>query len=431
MNAARNEHTLDRRSFLRLAGASGAAVTLSTAGTAVAAHRRTGDRLRVYTLVVDGCRPDEISPALTPRLHRLRNAGTTYPQARSLPVMETIPNHVMMMSGVRPDRSGVPANSVYDRDEGTVRDLDRPSDLRFATLLDRLRGTGRITGSVLSKEYLHGIFGERASVRWEPAPVIPVSEHAPDAATVDALVSMVDHADPDLVFANLGDVDRVGHGDVSGTTLQAARTSALASTDRQVGRFVDHLVNTGRWSSSVLMVLADHSMDWSLPHKVVSLQPAMEADPMLAGRVVIAQNGGADLLSYTGPAELRADAVARMRRIASSTEGVLAVHDPADLRLGAEAGDLVAYCLPGWRFTDPTVVSNPIPGNHGHPITEPIPFFVSGGHPAVRRSEMSAAPARTVDVAPTVGSLFHLAEPAGGYDGAARLDAFDTAALHQ
>ncbi|RCW45738.1 putative AlkP superfamily pyrophosphatase or phosphodiesterase [Halopolyspora algeriensis] len=429
MTRARHEHTLDRRTFLRLAGAGGAAVTLSTSGTALAGGASQGERLRVYTVVVDGCRPDEITPVLTPRLHRLRNAGTTYPRARSLPVMETIPNHVMMMSGVRPDRSGVPANSVYDRAEGVVRDLDRPSDLTFPTLLDRLRGTGRVTGSVLSKEYLYGIFGQRASVRWEPKPVIPVSEHAPDAATVDALISMVDHADPDLIFTNLGDVDRVGHGDVTGTTLQAARTSALAATDLQVGRFVDHLVHTGRWSSSILLILADHSMDWSLPHRAVSLQPVMDADPMLVGHVVIAQNGGADLLSYTGPADRRADAVDRMRTIASSTEGVLAVHAPADLRLGTEAGDLVAYCLPGWRFTEPTVVSNPIPGNHGHPVTEPIPFFVSGGHPAVRLGEISAAPARTVDIAPTVGSLFQLTEPAGGYDGTARLDAVDTAAL--
>jgi predicted AlkP superfamily pyrophosphatase or phosphodiesterase len=29
-----------------------------------------------------------------------------------MPVMETIPNHVMMMTGVRPDRSGVPAHAV-------------------------------------------------------------------------------------------------------------------------------------------------------------------------------------------------------------------------------------------------------------------------------------------------------------------------------
>ena len=46
--------------------------------------------------------------------------------ARSLPVMETIPNHVMMMTGCRPDRNGVPANSIYDRADGAIRDCGRP-----------------------------------------------------------------------------------------------------------------------------------------------------------------------------------------------------------------------------------------------------------------------------------------------------------------
>ena len=39
-----------------------------------------------------------------------------------------------------------------------MRELDRPTDLRFPTLLERLNATGRTTGTVLSKEYLYGIF---------------------------------------------------------------------------------------------------------------------------------------------------------------------------------------------------------------------------------------------------------------------------------
>src|SRR5690606_31057049 len=169
--------TLSRRSFLLATGASGAAVALSA--TSTTAWASSTPDLRVYVLVVDGCSPEEITPQLTPNLHRLRSCGTNYPQARSLPVMETIPNHVMMMSGVRPDRSGVPANSIYDREAGVVRTLDQPTDLRAPTLLDRLHDRGLVTGSVLSKEYLHGIFGDRATVRWEPDPVVPISGHAP------------------------------------------------------------------------------------------------------------------------------------------------------------------------------------------------------------------------------------------------------------
>lgn len=417
----------DRRQFLRLAGAGSAAVVLSAApGTSWAGPTTNPGtaRTRTYVLVVDGCRPDEITPELTPRLAALRAAGTNFPAARSLPVMETIPNHVMMMTGVRPDRSGVPANSVYDPAEGAARDMDRETDLRFPTLLERLRDSGFTTASVLSKKYLYGIFGTRASYRWEPYPLLPVTGHAPDAATMDALLAIVSGPDPDFTFTNLGDVDRMGHSDLTGTTLQAARTAALADTDLQVGRLVDHLVDTGKWESSVLVVLADHSMDWSLPTNVVSVDLILQARPDLRSSITVAQNGGADLLYWTGPSEQKAAGLPAVRSLVESHPGVLSVQAPAELRLGAEAGDLVAFCRAGWRFSDPYIVSNPIPGNHGHPATEPIPFFISGGSPRVLRGRTSSDPARTVDVAPTVGALYGLKAPSGGYDGVARTTAF-------
>lgn len=412
---------VSRRTLLIGAAGAGAGVI---AGIGPAAAATALSALRVYVLVLDGCQPGEITPALTPRLAALRASGTDYPAAQSLPVMETIPNHVMMMSGVRPDRSGVPANSVYDRAAGRVRELDRSTDLRAGTLLERLRARGIPTGSVLSKDYLYGIFGTRASYRWEPEPIVPVSGHAPDVFTMNALLAMVDGPDPRMVFANFGDIDRYGHSDVTGpTTVRAARTAALAQTDLQIGRFVDRLKAKGTWASSVVVVLADHSMDWSTPVGFVTLTPVLAADPLLAGRVVIAQNGGADLLYWTGPAAQRSAAVARMRALAAAQPGVLSVHPPAELRLPALAGDLVAYVRPGWRFSDPQPVSNPLPGNHGHPATLPIPFFVSGGWSRLRRGATSRAPARTVDIAPSVGALFGLPAPAGGYDGAVRAEA--------
>lgn len=141
----------------------------------------------------------------------------------------------------------------------------------------------------------------------------------------------------------------------------------------------------------------------------------------LAGRVKIAQNGGADLLYWTGPAASCDDALQRMRVLARRTDGVLAVKEPGALGLGDQAGDLVAYCRSGWRFSDPAPVSNPIPGNHGHPATGPIPFFITGGSRLVRRRTTSSREARTIDVAPTVSEVFGLDAPRGGYDGVSRL----------
>ena len=408
-----------RRTFVT-AGAAGLLFS-SLASPATAAAR---GRKRAYVLVVDGCRPDEITPALTPTLAALRDGGLNHPRATSLPVMETIPNHVMMMTGLRPDRSGVPANTIYDRALGDTREMDRPRDIRCRTVIGRLNQAGFTTGTVLSKEYLYGIFGGRATHRWEPQPIIPVSGHAPDTFTMDATLSMIEEFDPNLVFVNLGDVDRMGHADETGPVdVKALRQAALADTDAQVSRFVDLLKSSGRWKNSVVIVLADHSMDWSNPDKVISLTGPLQDDPFLAGKVEIAANGGADLLYWTGPAADRDRAVRRMRAVAAEVPGVLAAYDRRldALRLGPEAGEVVVYCRSGWRFTEPDPSGNPIPGNHGHPATRPIPFFIGGGHPAVPRRTASSELARTVDVAPTVGAFFGVGRPRGGYDGRNRL----------
>jgi hypothetical protein len=408
-----------RRTFLKVAGAGGAALTFSAplGAERAAAGTRPALANRAYVIVVDGCRPDEIDSGLMPNLRALRAGGLHFPQGRSLPIMETIPNHVMMMTGVRPDRNGVPANSIYDRALGAERTLELPTDLKATTLMTLARKHGMTAGSVLSKEYLYGIFGRNATYRWEPGPIVPVSGHAPDPFTMDAALSIVEEFDPHLVFVNLGDVDRVGHTDLTGgLSLELLRRTALVATDLQVKRFVDMLKSTGRWERSLVVVLADHSMDWSLPHKVVSLSSPFAADPLLKGKVAVAQNGGANLVYWTGPASQRQAGVDRIVAIAKAQAGVLGVYDRArvpSLRLGANAGDVVVYCRAGWRFSDPHVLANPIPGNHGHPTTEPIPFFLAGGHPAVPRGRTSPLVATTVDVTPTVAHFLGLPFPTG------------------
>lgn len=413
---------LGRRTLLKVAGAGGAGLVFSSVAGASGAAAVAAKK-RAYVIVIDGCRPDEIARGRLPTVKALRDRGTWYPRARSLPIMETLPNHVMMMTGVRPDRNGVPANDIYDRARQTVRKMDRPSDVWVPTIIEQLNRTGRTTGTVLSKEYLYGVFGDRATHRWEPFPVVPISGHAPDAYTMDAAVAMVTEFDPSFMFVNLGSVDRMGHMDLTGTTLRAARTSALSRADNEIKRFVDLLKSTGRWERSLLVILADHSMDWSTPDKVVSLAGLYDTDPTLAGNYVIADNGGADLVYWTGPESGKPAAIARMRRLALQHDGVLAAHDRAAtgwLRLGKRGGDVVVYCKAGWRFSDPGLLDNPIPGNHGHPATRPIPFFLSGGHPRVRRGARTAW-ARTIDVAPTVGAFFGVAAPRTGWEGKSRL----------
>ena len=90
--------------------------------------------------------------------------------------------------------------------------------------------------------------------------------------------------------------------------------------------------------------------------------------------------------------------------------------------LAIAVGVAVPYAL-RLRRPRPLVVvtTSGIAGNHGRPATYPIPFFLTGGHPAVPRRVTSSGHARTQDVAPTVAAFFGVAAPRGGWDGRSRL----------
>ena len=82
-------------------------------------------------------------------------------------------------------------------------------------------------------------------------------------------MTMIEEFDPNLVFINLGDVDRRGTPTSPAAASRCSPRVRLRSgdTDLQVGRFVTLLKDSGRWQNSVVIVLADHSMDWSDPDR--------------------------------------------------------------------------------------------------------------------------------------------------------------------
>ena len=417
---------ITRREALAGAGllaAVGATVLADPAPVWAEPVRPVADDLDLYVIVTDGMRPDELNPVQAPTLHRWASEGTRYARASSVMIAETLPNHAAMVTGVLPARNGVPANSIWDRALGDERTLDRPDDLRAPTVLDRIRTeAGLTTASVLSKDNLHGLFGGRASVQWAPFPLVPITDHSLDWFTIEALKQTVTDHSPRFTFVNLGDMDRFGHMDLSGTSLRLARNQAVANSDHKLWEFEQFLRATGRWERSVLIVLADHGMDWSQPLNLISAAGAIEADPALRGRFGIAQNGGADTFAYLGPAGERDAALARLREVVGALPGVNRLYAPSELSLGERAGDLVATCHAGWRFSDPTPFSNPIPGNHGHEVTLGIPFFIGGGHGIVRRGQVVERPVWTVDVGSTVARLFGLDHRS--MDGAPALEAF-------
>ncbi len=455
--------------------------------------------LTVVVAVVDSLMPSDIGPQ-TPTLQELIAQGTLYPESRSVFSAETIPNHVAMMTGVVPQRSGIPTNNFIDFDgSGEERDLSLPEKLTAKTLFtfitDRCGAEGSPThlrhGATLSKKYLYEIFaGDAADPQrqnddpavfnvapashWDPTSsplyIGPGSEHTPDIPTMTQALTQL--PDLDFHFINLGDVDRSAHAGG-----EVARIAVLADTDLMLGRLVSQLQSEGRWDSTVLIVVSDHGMDYTLPGPVqgLSVQPLLNQMAACYAPMQAVQNGGTDSIYVTDrtrPLAERQAAVRAVRACVLGTADCDALCAGASRPYNAEnvaygwytqddptdpagtmpdsirskhphLGDLVLVAAGGLKFSEPDESGNPIPGNHGQLATVHNFMLVTGGSPWVRKGQVVAASAanpgpldrlpeqsETIDVAPTVAWLLGLGlrdrdfPDGAGFDGRVLGEAF-------
>jgi hypothetical protein len=375
------------------------------------------------------------------------------------------------VTGNYPDRTGIVGNNWPEPETGEVVGASFPEQLQSKTLFTLIdeQCPELTTASVTSKDDLFTIFqGDRNGdgqtdvdvnfANLDDPTFIPGLGLTPDIRTAAEARRVSTELDPDFMFVNLGLVDRIGHVDAIGGATTPTGSRPLArdvqrtETDLQLRLIVEQLQAEGKWDSTAFIVTADHSMDWSLPTSTVSLFPQFEDDPLLAGKVFVAQNGGAALYSLLDRADPQADELlARMREIAVATEGVdeALFREPNPLAGGEEffvgrvhpdwhrthprSGDLLVTVNDGLRLTEPGPFSNPIPGNHGMASTLRIPTLVSGGLDVVQRTVApttddpfvrSPDQAENVDVAPTAAWLLGVDPPAGGFDGRALEEAF-------
>jgi len=260
---------------------------------------------------------------------------------------------------------------------------------------------------------------------------------------------------------SFGSIDRTGHVDPVGGATAVLPTDAspllrdtqLVRTDALLRTFVEELRRSDRWSSTVLMITADHSMDFSSPLSTITLADDIAADPLLADRFTIAQNGGAALYSLRDRKEPQGPArLAKLRSIAVATEGVdealyrqpnsadggqphwVGRMHPDWHQTGERSGDLLLTVQDGRRVSEPAMTSNPIPGNHGMTSTLRIPIIVSGGLGVKQQLVAPAAPvsgavrlpaqAENVDLGTTAAWLLGARPPAAGFDGRVLSEAF-------
>jgi ectonucleotide pyrophosphatase/phosphodiesterase family member 5 len=459
---------MQRRTFLKRMLAGGLVAAASPTGVwARVANEGTGP-VRVYLIVVDGLRADEVP--LMPQLHALSQTGTFYPQGRAEMVAETTTNHMSMLTGMRATRHGMPANTVATL---PVRPSDEPRYTKADSILTLMRrqAPDLVSATIGAKTYVADLAKHDRTADGETdatytnTPLLPVTlDSAPDEEIGTEAVRVSRELDPDFLFVNLGDVDRVGHVDETGGASDgqapAFRITTLLRADAQLRSLVGELQSSGRWEHTVFIVTADHAMDWSRRDQGINLAPLFEADDLLRGEVLAAMNGGASLYALRSPDEPRAlERLARMRTIAAGVHGVRDVlyirPNPLDggarhwvgrvyphWGLGGDfAGDLLVTVEEGYRLghstSAPAAFANPIPGNHGHPATLPIPVVVAGGWEGVNQAVAEApaglsptdehpGQARNIDLVPTAAWLLGLHPPPGGFDGRVLDEPFST-----
>jgi predicted AlkP superfamily pyrophosphatase or phosphodiesterase len=226
---------------------------------------------KVVLAVIDGLRPDAITPERMPTLHGLLRRGWQAAKANTIRPSVTVAALTSLATGVSPEKHGLSSASLQSL--GKVQGLKPlPLELRrlgveTSVVTTQLSGSARwLTGALLR---LGGV------TRLVPAPP------APGILIEVALRHMERNSNPELVVVYLNDADVAGHawGWMSPAYLQAAK-----AIDRALVPFERLLEDP----DTLVVLTADHGGGGVLPQDHDHPHPVNDSIPigMLGGRVM-------------------------------------------------------------------------------------------------------------------------------------------------
>jgi Type I phosphodiesterase / nucleotide pyrophosphatase len=270
-------------------------------------------------------------------------------------------------------------------------------------------------------------------------PTNPITGYAQDDATVmDEVIRTATEGirfrgrtrRPAFTFVNLPQVDTAGHVLGRGPLYE----TAIGLADDQIERLVSTLKARREWDRTTLILVSDHSMDTTL--QKVNAMSRLTGAGIPESEFLAVQNGSVDfiyLADRRAPRAPRNELLKQMRAAALASPGVAdalyrrpnprdggrrhtAARSDDGWTAGARTGDLILTSEPGWAFSDPGPLDNPLNGNHGAPQTADNFMAVTGGWSKIRTRRLAGDRPRArptnADVAATVMRLFGLKAPA-------------------
>ena len=415
---------------------------------------------RIVLIVVDGLRPDAVTPDVMPRLHALGQRGTVATAHHSVFPTVTRVNATSIATGAFPETHGLLGNSVYSPATFPTKGVNTSSHTELEamgaaegtlitapTLGPLLERAGRrlvvfSAGSSGSALLLSHPLGRGAVVNPDlirPAALEPkvhaaagasppeaVPNNARNRWIVDAYLALgaTDLA-ADVTAFWFGDPDHTAHAAGLGApvTIQALRL-----VDAEIGRIEDGLRARGAFDTTNIIVTSDHGFSTHTGALKLAALVAPLSQPLPDGSPDLVVTEGA--INFRRPANAaRVEAIVRVLQARPDVGAIFTAPVRPGTPQGVVAGTL-SFALARWQhprsaaiLVSGTWTSAPnaagIPGTTtqsgvaGHGTSSPYDIhntLIAAG-PAVRGHASSAVPTSNADLAPTILTLLEVAVP--------------------
>lgn len=241
-------------------------------------------------IVVDGLRPDYVTPELMPRLVRLGRRGIVFNAHHSVFPTVTRVNASSIATGAYPETHGLLGNTVYIPASNATKGLDTGSRenleaigrangplLTAPSLGEILQGAGKKifasgsgtsgaafllnhtvgTGAIVHQEYTRpAALGAHVLEKLGPPPPKAMPNAALNKRAVDAYLTLgLDEMHPDVTLMWISDPDTTAHNKGIGS---APTSESLRLVDAEIGRIEDALQAKGLADRTNLIITSDH-----------------------------------------------------------------------------------------------------------------------------------------------------------------------------
>ncbi|MCC6154276.1 MAG: alkaline phosphatase family protein [Candidatus Hydrogenedentes bacterium] len=418
------------------------------------------DTPKAIVIVLDGLRPDYVTPELMPNLHALGQRGVVCANHHSVFPTVTRVNSSTFSTGSYPARHGIMGNTIYvpivDKEKGfstgdaanlmKLNDATGGKVLTAPTLGEILESagmkifvasSGSSGSSYLLNPHVKGggivntemVLPESARSHVEellgPVPEEEIPNAPANRRIIDGLLCIgVDEHHAEMIFLWITDPDHTAHPKGIGSP---ETTAALKHVDEEVGRLLDALKAKGLDDETNIFITSDHGFSTQTgKNSIPQLLVQKGVKKSLASTDVIVSEG-AIYVDNHDPEKIRAIVEALQSTdwigavfTKASTAGDVKGSVPGTFSFDSiywnheRAGDILTDANwseeandKGWKGT--TLLQ----GVAGHGTSSPYDIhntFIAAG-PGIKQGLVSEAPTGNVDIAPTVLHVLGVKSP--------------------